>query len=59
MCGISGIFNLDRRPVDGTLVKNDEPRKKFWQSHLKGINDNSSQIWNLVMFELWNRQFYR
>jgi len=31
--------------------------KKLWESHLKGINDHSSQIWNIFMFELWRRQF--
>lgn len=31
--------------------------KKLWESHLTGINDHSSQIWNVFMFELWRRQF--
>lgn len=31
--------------------------QKLWESHLKGINDNASQIWNIFMFELWKRQF--
>ncbi len=31
--------------------------KAMWESHLKGINDYSSQIWNIFMFELWRRQF--
>ena len=31
--------------------------KTLWQSHLRGINDHGSQIWNLMMFELWRRQF--
>ncbi len=31
--------------------------ESLWKSHLRGINDNASQIWNLMMFELWRRQF--
>lgn len=31
--------------------------KKLWDSHLKGINDHGSQIWNIFMFELWRKQF--
>ena len=31
--------------------------RKLWDSHLKGINDHGSQIWNIFMFELWRRQF--
>ncbi len=31
--------------------------KRMWDSHQKGINDHSSQIWNIFMFELWRRQF--
>ncbi|SDT97047.1 asparagine synthase (glutamine-hydrolyzing) [Desulfobacula phenolica] len=31
--------------------------KKLWEDHLKGMNDHSSQIWNIFMFELWRRRF--
>lgn len=31
--------------------------KRLWDSHQKGINDQSSQIWNIFMFEKWRRQF--
>lgn len=31
--------------------------ESLWQSHLRGINDNASQIWNLMMFELWRKTF--
>jgi asparagine synthase (glutamine-hydrolysing) len=31
--------------------------KKMWESHQRGINDHSSQLWNIFMFELWRRQF--
>lgn len=30
---------------------------KIWRSHQSGINDHSSQIWNLFIFELWRKQF--
>jgi len=36
---------------------NSEYVKKLWMSHLQGMNDYSSQIWNVFMFELWRRQF--
>jgi len=31
--------------------------QKLWDGHLKGINDNASQIWNIFMFELWKKAF--
>ena len=30
--------------------------RKLWEGHLRGINDHSSQIWNLLMFALWQKQ---
>jgi asparagine synthase (glutamine-hydrolysing) len=36
---------------------NDRYVKRLWENHLKGMNDHSSQIWNIFMFELWRRQF--
>ncbi len=36
---------------------NKEYVELLWKSHLKGFNDNSSKIWNLMMFELWRKNF--
>lgn len=31
--------------------------KGLWDSHQRGVNDQSSQIWSVFMFELWRRTF--
>lgn len=31
--------------------------EKIWNSHLSGAQDNASQLWALVMLELWHRKF--
>ena len=30
--------------------------KKLWSSHISGLNDNASQIWNVFIFELWRKK---
>ena len=43
----SGIqYLLDKKYVLG-----------LWKSHQNGINDHSSKLWCMMMFELWRRQF--
>jgi asparagine synthase (glutamine-hydrolysing) len=30
---------------------------RLWQMHMTGMQDNSTQLWALMMLELWAQQF--
>ncbi len=43
----------------GSNVWNEAIVKRIWQEHQNGIRDRSTELWSLLMFRLWERQFLR
>ena len=48
----SVIFSQNR---DSLL--NESTVKRVWQEHQRGLRDRSTELWTLLMFRLWERQF--
>ena len=36
---------------------NDSPVNRIWQEHQRGFRDRSTELWSILMFRLWQREF--
>jgi asparagine synthase (glutamine-hydrolysing) len=41
----------------GEGIVNEPTIKSLWQEHQSGLRDRSTELWTLLMFRLWERQF--
>lgn len=44
-------------PANGGGFIDNEFAKSLWQQHQRGSRDRSTELWTLMMFRLWERQF--
>jgi asparagine synthase (glutamine-hydrolysing) len=42
---------------NGSNLLNESTVKHIWQEHQGGLRDRSTELWTLLMFSLWERQF--
>jgi asparagine synthase (glutamine-hydrolysing) len=36
---------------------NDSSVNRIWQEHQRGFRDRSTELWSILMFRLWQREF--
>lgn len=48
------IFTNDK---DGLL--DESTVRKIWKEHQSGVRDRSTELWTLLMFRMWQRQFMK
>ncbi|PID78151.1 MAG: asparagine synthase (glutamine-hydrolyzing) [Deltaproteobacteria bacterium] len=49
---------LFKKGSDFSYFINIDYVKKIWDIHLKGINDYGSQLWNILIFALWEKKIF-
>ena len=42
---------------DGAALLNAKMTEQLWSEHQSGLRDRSTELWTLLMFRLWERQF--